>query len=62
VEDSKKKYRKLHKKELHNLHTTTNIMSMTISTMRWSGNVACTEQMRSAYKFVVVKLETTWKT
>jgi hypothetical protein len=49
--------RKMHNEELHNLYSSPNIIRMIKSRMRWSGNVASTEENGSAYRFLVGKSE-----
>jgi hypothetical protein len=58
--------RKLHNEELHNLNSSSNIISQIKSRRtRWAGHVACTGEERNVYKVLVSKLEeknTSWKT
>jgi hypothetical protein len=53
-------WKKLHNKELCNLHTLPSIIRMIKSkTMRWAGHVARMGEMRNAYSILVGKPEET---
>jgi hypothetical protein len=46
-------WRRLHNEELHNLYSSTAIITMTKSRrMRWAGHAACMGKMRYAYKIL----------
>jgi hypothetical protein len=52
------KIRKLHDKEFQNLYSSPYIIRMIRSrTIRWVRHVACTVEMRNAYKFVLESLK-----
>jgi hypothetical protein len=56
-------WRKLHNKELYALYSSQNILRVIKSRkLRWAGLVACMGERRGAYKALVGKPETTWKT
>jgi hypothetical protein len=46
--------RKLHHEELYNLYTSPNVIRL-IKTMRWTGHVACMEQMKNSYRILLRK-------
>jgi hypothetical protein len=50
-------WKRLHNKELHNLYTSQNIIRINSVRIRWVGHVACTEEMRMAYKILVGRPE-----
>jgi sulfite reductase beta subunit-like hemoprotein len=51
-------WRRLHNAELHNLHTSQNIIRVIKSRrMRWAGQVARMEEMRNSYNISVGKPE-----
>jgi hypothetical protein len=57
--------KRMHNAELHNLHSSTNIIELIKSRrMRWAGHVAYMTEIRNAYKILVGKPEgkTTQKT
>jgi hypothetical protein len=43
--------------ELHNVYTLPNVINVVKLKMRWVGHVAHMEEMRNAYKIVVIKPE-----
>jgi len=48
----------VHNVELYNLYASTDIIRvMKSSRVRWAGNVACVEKVRSAYKILIGKPE-----
>jgi hypothetical protein len=46
-------WRKLHKEELHTLHSSPNIIRIKSRRMRWMGYVARMGEKRNAYKILV---------
>jgi hypothetical protein len=46
-------WRELHNKELHNLYSLPNIISITKSRMRWAGHEARMGKKRNAYRILV---------
>jgi hypothetical protein len=47
-------WRKLHNDELHNLHSSPNVIRMVkLWSMRWTGHVARMGEMRNVYKILV---------
>jgi hypothetical protein len=51
-------WRKLHNKELHNLHSSSSIIRIIKSRrMRWAGHVARMEEKRNVYRLLVGKAE-----
>jgi hypothetical protein len=57
--------RKLRNEDLHNLHSSPNVIGVTKSKMRWVGHVASLKEMRNVHKICTGKpelMKTTWKT
>jgi hypothetical protein len=51
-------WKTLHNVELHNMHSSSNIvMVMHSERMTWAGHVASTEEMRNVYKILIGKPE-----
>jgi hypothetical protein len=48
-------WRRLHSEGLHNLYTSTNIIRVTKSKMRWARHIAQMEEMKKVYKILVRK-------
>jgi hypothetical protein len=50
------KWRRLHSEELHDLYSSSNIVRVIKSRMRWAGYVACMDQNGGEHRFLVGKL------
>jgi hypothetical protein len=48
-------WRKLHNEELHNVYSSSNIIRMNKSGIRWAGHIACMGAKRNAFRVLVGK-------